>query len=142
MGEAVVAEEVEAVGEPVVEAVVDEDMTMQDMPEVAPLAEAGPSAEVTRTLPVDAIEALLGVRSDSTIRGYLQPSLAEIMWQNLQETCKLRELSDHREKLEQMIIHRLDTLVGQGRARNAASVWVKGKQKAEESDSDSEEQLV
>ena len=41
-----------------------------------------------------------------------------------------------------MIICWLDTLVGQGRMWNAASVRGKGKWKAEELDSDSEEQLV
>ena len=41
-----------------------------------------------------------------------------------------------------MIIHGLDSLVGHGRAQNATSVWGKGKQRAEETDSDSEEQLV
>ena len=142
MGEVMVTEEVEAVGEPAAEAVVDEDVMMQDVPEVAPLAEAGPSVEATRMLLVDVIKVLLGVRSDGTIRGYLQLSLAEITWQNLQETCKLCKSSDCWEKLERMIIHWLDTLVGQGHAQNAASVQGKGKQKAEESDSDSEEQLV
>ena len=79
---------------------------------------------------MDAIEALLGVRSDGTIHGYLQPSLVETAWQNLQETCKLRESSDRWEKLEWMIIHWLDTLVGQGPVWNAASVQGKGKQQA------------
>ena len=37
-GEALVMEEAEVVGKPVAEAVVDEDMTMQDVPEVALLA--------------------------------------------------------------------------------------------------------
>ena len=41
-----------------------------------------------------------------------------------------------------MIIRQLDTLVGQGHTQNVASVRGKGKRKAEESDSDSEEQLV
>ena len=112
------------------------------VPYMAPLAEAGPSADATRMSPMDAIEVLLGVWSDGTIPRYLQPSLAEIAWQNLQETRKLHESSDHWEKLERMIICRLDILVGQGHAWNAASVWGKGKQKAEELDSDSEEQLV
>ena len=49
-------------------------------------------------------------------------SLAETAWQTLQETRKLRESSERREKLERMIIHRLDSLVGQGHARNATSV--------------------
>ena len=91
---------------------------------------------------MDAIEALLSVQSDGTIRGYLQPSLAEMAWQNLQETRKLCKLSDHWEKLEQMIIRQLDTLVGQGCTGNVAGARGKGKQKAEESDSNSEEQLV
>ena len=141
-GEVMVTEEAEAAGEPAAEAVVDEDVMMQDAPEVAPLAEVGLSADATRMSPMDAIKALLGVWSDDTIHGYLQPSLAEITWQNLQETRKLHKSSDHREKLKQMIIRWLDTLVGQGHVWNAASVWGKGKQKAEESASDSEEQLV
>ena len=74
-------EEAEAAGKPAEEAVVDEDAMMQDAPGVAPLAEAGLSAEVTRMMPMDAIEALLGVQSDGTIHGYRQPSLAEITWQ-------------------------------------------------------------
>ena len=109
-GEVMVTEEAEAAGEPVAEAVVDEDTTMQDTPEVAPMAEVGPLADAMRASPMDAIEALLGVRSDGTIHGYLQPSLVEIAWQNLQETCKLCQSLDHREKFEQMIIHRLDTV--------------------------------
>ena len=66
-GEVMVMEEAEAAGEPVVEVVVDEDVTMQDMPEVALLAEAGLSADATRTLLMDAVKALLGVQSDGTI---------------------------------------------------------------------------
>ena len=141
-GEAMAMEEVEVAGEPAVEAAMDEDTTMQDAPEVIPLAEVGQLADATRTLLMDVIEALLGVQSDDTIRGYLQPSLAEIAWQNLQETCKLRRSSDRLEKLEQMIVRWLDTLVGQGHMQNVTSVWGKGKQRAEEPDSDSEEQLV
>ena len=68
-GEAMVMEEAEAAGKPAAEAVVDEDTTMQDMPEVALLAEAGLSADATRTSPMEAIEALLGVWSNGTIRG-------------------------------------------------------------------------
>ena len=41
-----------------------------------------------------------------------------------------------------MIIRQLDSLVGQGRARNVTSVRGKGKQRVEETDSNSEEQLV
>ena len=100
-----VMEEVVVAGEPAVEVVVDEDMTMQDTPAVAPVAEAGPSAEVTRMTPRDSMEELLGIRSDGTIHGYLEPSLAEIAWQNFQETCKLRKSSDRRERLDRMIIH-------------------------------------
>ena len=59
------------------------------------MAEVGPSVEATRMMLVDAIEALLGIWLDGTIHGYLKPSLAEITWQNLQEMCRLRELSDH-----------------------------------------------
>ena len=120
--EAMVMEEVEAAGEPAAEAVADEDATMQDAMEVVPLTEVGPSADATRALQMDAVEALLGIWSDSTIHGYLQPSLAEISWQTLQETCKLHELLDRWEKLEQMIICRLDTLVRQGRVWNVTSV--------------------
>ena len=79
---------------------------------------------------------------DGTIHGYLQTSLAETTWQTLQEMRKLHKLLDCREKLEWMIICRLDTLVGQGCTWNATSVWGKGKQRAEELDSGSEEQLV
>ena len=57
-------------------------------------------------------------------------------------TRKLCESSDRWEKLEWMIIRQLDTLVGQGRMWNVTSVWGKGKQRAEKSDSDSEEELV
>ena len=120
----------------------DEDTTMRVAPEAAPMAEVGLSADVTRMSPMDAVEALLGVQSDGTIRGYLQTSLAETAWQTLQEMRKLHELSECREKLEWMIICRLDSLVGQGHAWNATSVRGKGKQRAEETDSDSEEQLV
>ena len=141
-GEAMAMGEVEATGEPVVEVAVDEDATMQDAPEAAPMAEAGLSADVMRMSPMDTVEALLGIRSNGTIRGYLQMSLVETAWQTLQETRKLRESSDCWEKLEWMIIRRLDSLVGQGHAQNATSVWGKGKQRAEKSDSDSEEQLV
>ena len=140
--EAMVMEEVEAVGEPVVEAVADKDATMRDAPEADPLTEAGPSVDAMRALLMDAVKALLGMRSDGTIHGYLQPSLVEISWQTLQEMCKLRESLDLREKLEWMIIRWLDTLVGQGHVRNATSVWGKGKQRAEKLDSDSEEELV
>ena len=63
--------EVEAVGELAVEAVADEDATMWDAPEAAPMAEAGPSMDATRMSPMDAVEALLGVQSDGTIQGYL-----------------------------------------------------------------------
>ena len=41
-----------------------------------------------------------------------------------------------------MIVHQLDVLVAQGHARSTASVWGKGKRKAEESDSDSEEEII
>ena len=91
---------------------------------------------------MDTVEAFLGVRSDGTIRGYLQTSLVETPWQTLQETRKLHESSECWEKLERMIVRRLDSLVGQGHARNTTSVRGKGKQRAEETDSDSEEQLV
>ena len=117
MGEAMVTGEVEAAGELAAEAVADEDATMRDAPEAAPMAEAGPSVDVTRMSPMDGVEALLGVLSDGTIRGYLQPSLTETAWQTLQETRKLHESSEHREKLEQMIICQLDSLVGQGPRR-------------------------
>ena len=141
-GEAMATGEVEAVGEPAAEVAVDEDATMQDALEAAPMAEVGPSADAMRMSPMDAIEALLGIRSDGIIRGYLQTSLAETAWQTLQEMRKLCESSDCREKLERMIIRQLDSLVGQGRAWNATSMWGKGKQRAEKSDSDSEEELV
>ena len=95
-----------------------------------------------RTSPMDLIEALLGIQSDGTIHGYLQPSLADLFWQNLQETHKLREPSVCREKLEWMIICQLDTFVVHGCTWNVTSVRGKGKQRAKESDSDSEEQLV
>ena len=136
MGEAVVTEEAEAAGEPAVEVVVGEDMTMQDAtmqyvtmqdvtmqdaPGVVLLAKVGPSVEETRMTPMDTIKALLGVRSDGTIHGYLQLSLVEITWQNLQETRKLHKSLNCWEKLEQMIICRLDTLVGQGHAQYHAS---------------------
>ena len=52
------------------------------------------------------------------------------------------ESSDCQVKLKRMIIRQLDSLVGQGRMRNATSVQGKGKQRVEEADSDSEEQLV
>ena len=142
MGEAMVTGEVEAAGELAAEAVVDEDATMRDGPEAAPMAEAGLSVDATRMSLMDAVEALLGIRSDGTIQGYLQPSLAETAWQTLQEMRKLRKSSERREKLEWMIIRRLDSLVGQGHARNTTSVRGKGKQRVEEMDSDSEEQLV
>ena len=141
-GEAMVTGEVEAAGELVVEVVADEDATMWDTLEAAPMAEVGLSVDATRMSPMDAVEALLGVRSDGTIQGYLQTSLAETTWQMLQETCKLHELSEHQEKLEQMIVCWLDSLVGQGCAWNTTRVRGKGKQRAEETDSDSEEQLV
>ena len=95
--EAMVMEEVEAVGKPVA---VDEDTTMQDALEVVALAEAGPSADATRVSPMDVVEALLGIRSDGTIHRYLQLSLVETAWQTLQEMRKLCESSDCREKLE------------------------------------------
>ena len=79
-------EEVEVAGKPVAEAVADEDATMQDALEAVPLTEAGLSADAMRASPMDVVEALLGMRSDGTICGYLQPSLAEISWQTLQET--------------------------------------------------------
>ena len=140
-GEVVETEKVAVVGEPAMEMVADDDAMMQDAP-VEPMAEVGLSVEAMRISPVDAIKALLGVWSDGTIHGYLEPSLVEIAWQNLQETRRLCESSDRRERLKQMIIHQLDTLVAQGHAWDMASVWGKGKQKAEESDSDSEEQLI
>ena len=142
MGEAMVTGEVEAVGKLVVEVVADEDATMRDAPEAAPMAEAGLLVDAMRMLPMDAVEALLGIRSNGTIRGYLQTSLAETAWQTLQETRKLCESSERQEKLEQMIVCRLDSLVGQGRVQNVMSMRGKGKQRAEENDSDSEEQLV
>ena len=142
MGEAMVMGEVEAAGELAAEVVVDEDATMRDMPEAAPMAEAGPSVDATRMSPMDVVEALLGVRSNGTIRGYLQTSLVETTWQTLQETRKLHKSSEHREKLERMIVCWLDSLVGQGRVRNVTSMRGKGKQRAEEMDSDSGEQLV
>ena len=141
-GEAMATGEVEVAGKPVAEVVVDEDATMQDAPEAAPMAEAGLLADATRMSLMDVVEALLGIRSDGTIRGYLQMSLVETTRQILQEMRKLREPSHRREKLEWMIIRWLDSLVGQGHARNAMSVRGKGKQRAEETDSDSEEQLV
>ena len=141
-GEVMATGEVEAAGEPVAEVVVDEDATMQDVPEAAPMAEVGPLAESMRMLLMDAVEALLGLRSDSTIHGYLQLSLAETTWLMLQETRKLCELSDCQEKLEQMIIHWLDSSVGQGCTQQTMSMRGKGKQRVEEMDSDSEEQLV
>ena len=121
-GEVMAMGEVEVVGKPAAEVAVDKDATMQDVPEAAPMAEVGPLADVTRMLPMDAVEALLGIWSDGTIQGYLQTSLAETAWQMLQETCKLRESSDCWEKLEQMIIRWLDSLVGQGRMWNAMSM--------------------
>ena len=141
-GEAMAMGEVEAAGEPAAEVVADEDTTMLDAPEAAPMAEVGPSVDVTRMSPMDAVKAILGIRSDGTIQGYLQTSLVETAWQTLQETCKLCESLEHWEKLERIIICRLDSLVGQGHAWNVTSVWGKGKQRVEETDSDSEEQLV
>ena len=91
---------------------------------------------------MDAIKELLGVQSDGIIHSYLELSLAEIAWQNLQETRRLCKLLDHRERLKRMMIHRLDTLVAQGHVRNMVGVQGKGKRKAEESDSDSEEQII
>ena len=66
-GEAMAMGGVEAAGEPAAEVVADKDATMRDAPEAAPMAEAGPSADATRMSPMDVVEALLGVRSDSTI---------------------------------------------------------------------------
>ena len=66
-GEAMVTGEVEAVGKLAAEVVVDEDATMRDVPEVAPMAEAGPSVDATRMSPMDAVKALLGIWSDGTI---------------------------------------------------------------------------
>ena len=137
-----VTEEVVVVGEPAVEVTVDEDTMMQDMPVVALVAEVGLSAEATRTMLRDAVEELLGIRSDGMIQGYLKPSLVEITWQNLQETHKLHESLDRWEKLDRMIICQLAVLVAQGCVMNTASMWGKGKQKAEESDSNSEEQII
>ena len=57
-GEAMATGEVEAAGEPAVEVVVDEDATMQDAPEAAPMAEVGPLADATRMSPMDAVDAL------------------------------------------------------------------------------------
>ena len=141
-GEAMATGDAEAVGEPAAEVAVDEDATMQEAPEAVPMAEAGPSAEATRTSPMDAVETLLGMRSDGTICGYIQTSLAETAWQTLQETRRLCESSERQEKLEQAMLRQLDSLVGQGRAWNAMSVRGKGKHRAEELDSDSDEQLV
>ena len=131
-------EEIAAAGEPVMETVVDEDAIMQDVPVVVPMAEVGPSVEATRMTTRDTIKELLGIWSDGTIHRYFELTLVEITWQNLQETHRLRKLSDHRERLEQMMICWLGTLVAQGCTRNMASMWGKGKQKAEELDSDSE----
>ena len=141
-GEAMATGEVEVAGKLAAEVVADEDATMWDVLEAAPMAEAGLLVDAMRMLPMDVVEALLGVQSDGTIRGYLQMSLVETAWQTLQETRKLRELLECREKLEWMIVRQLDSLVGQGHAWNATSVRGKGKQRAEETDSNSEEQLV
>ena len=130
--EVAVTEEVAAAGKPAVEVVVDEDATMQDALAVALVAEAVWSAEATRMTPRDAMEELLGIWSDRMIHGYLEPSLVEIAWHNYQETCKLHKSSDWRERLNRMIIHRLDILVAQAHTRNTASMQGKGKWKAEE----------
>ena len=66
-GEAMVTGEVEAAGELAAEAVAEEDTTMRDAPEAAPRAEAGPSVDASRMLPMDTVKALLGIRSDGTI---------------------------------------------------------------------------
>ena len=94
-GEAMVTEEVGAVGEPAAEVAVDEDATMQDVLEAVPMAEAGPLVDAMRMSPMDMVEALLGVRSDGTICGYLKTSLAETAWQTLQEMCNLRCSASH-----------------------------------------------
>ena len=39
----------------------DEDATLQDMPEAAPMVEAGPSVDAMRMSPMDVVEAVLGV---------------------------------------------------------------------------------
>ena len=80
MGEVVEMEEVVAVGKPVAEVVVDKDVTMQDMPAVALVAEVGPSVEATRMMLRDTMEELLGIQSDRMIQGYFKPSLVEITW--------------------------------------------------------------
>ena len=100
-GEVVVTEEVAVVGEPVAEAMMDEDTTIQE----PPVAKLGPSVEVTRMTPRDTMEELLGIQLDRTIQGYLKPSLVEITWQNLQETHRLYESLDWQERLEWMMIH-------------------------------------
>ena len=138
----VATEEVVVVGKPAAEVVVDEDATMQDTPAVVLVAKAGPSAEAMRMMPRDAMKELLGIQSDRTIHGYLEPSLVEITWQNYQEMHKLCKSSYRWESLDRMIIHQLDVLVAQGHVRNTASMQGKGKWKAEESDSNSEEQIV
>ena len=93
-GEAMVTEEVGPVGEPVAEAVVDEDAIMQDVLEAVPMAEVGPLADATRMSPMDMVEALLGIWSDGTICGYLKTSLAETAWQTLQETHNLPSVGE------------------------------------------------
>ena len=90
----------------------------------------------------DAMEELLGIQLDGMGTGYIKLILVEIAWHNYQETCKLHESSERQEQLKRTIICCLDTLVAQGCARDMAGVWGKGKWKAEESGSDSYEQLV
>ena len=104
-GKVVVTEEVAVLAvEPVAETAADKDAMLQDVPAVVPVAKVGPSADTTRTTPRDAVEELLRIRLDGTIQGCFKLSLAEIAWQNLQETCKLCKLSDWQERLEQMMI--------------------------------------
>ena len=87
------------------EVATDEDTTMQDVPVVVPVAEAGLSAETARTMARHTMEELLGIWSDGTINRYIQLSLVEITWHNYQETHKLCKSSDWQEQLERMILH-------------------------------------
>ena len=86
----------EAVREEVIvpEVATDEDVMMVDVPMVVPAVEAGLSVEMVRTMARDAMEELLGIWSDGTGMGYIEPSLAEITWHNYQEMHKLRESSE------------------------------------------------
>ena len=73
----------------------DKDATMQDVLEAVPMAEVGPLADATRMSPMDMVEALLGIRSNGTICGYLKTSLAETAWQTLQEMRNLHCSMSH-----------------------------------------------